>query len=196
MTAASWASSTRTYFAATGATGSLLAAAVIAFVFLVAVVAYNSWPSGAFGGRGESVSVSAGGTAAAAATAAAGAARALGAVAATPAAGVAPGGGPGVAGTPGRPGAPRSPVAPRGTGPGGGSAPGPSDPLTADVTSTLRQGTGDAGTTEGEASDLSPNGINNTLGNVKTALDHAVGNTSRTVNDAVAGVGSTLGGGN
>jgi hypothetical protein len=128
----------RAYLAGTGATGALVAGAIVAFLGVAALFAFNGLPGDSGPSEDDSLFVGAGGGAPAAAATAVGAAP--GAVAATPApippaataailADIGPGGG--GPGGPGLPGDPGTVGTPTGLPAGGGSplAPAPTSPV-------------------------------------------------------------------
>lgn len=166
----------REYLAGTGATGALIAGAMIAFLAVGALVAFDGFPLGG-GGADGSVSLAEGPGSQAPEAAAVALGATPGAVAARPAGGtvlaaILPGGipvGPGVNGG-----------GPTGTGPtGGGDAPGtPTDPGSSGALSGLVE---DVDETTGGLPPLSP-----TTGPITDQLDH-------TVNDTLNNVGGALG---
>lgn len=179
----------RAYLAGTGATGALIAAAVLAFLTVGAIVAFNGFPLGGNDAEGSvSLADQPGGIAPESAAAALGAA-APGAVARTPAGGtvlaaVLPGGAGAGAGSNGgtAPGAPGGPGAGTGTGTGGGTIP------------TAPGGGTGGGTVGGLVDDVDQTTaglgldvpLNDTVGPVADQVDH-------TVNDTLNNVGGIVG---
>jgi hypothetical protein len=184
----------REYLAGTGATGALIAGAIIAFLAVGALVAFDGSQLGG-GGADGSVSLAEGPGSQAPEAAAAALGVTPGAVAARPAGGtvlaaILPGGipvGPGLNGG-----------GSTGTGPGGGDAPGtPTDPGSSGALSGL---VGDVDETTGGLPPLSPttgpvtdqidDTVNDTLNNVGGALGQP--NLGDNLNDTVRNLGNGL----
>jgi hypothetical protein len=184
----------RAYLAGTGATGALIAAAVVAFLTLAALVAFNGLPGGEESDE-ESLFVGPGGGAAQAAATAL--AAAPGAVAAVPApvgpgaaggplvAGGGPGGGPGGGGPGGGPGSPTAPTPPGVGGTTTGAAPAGGTGPVGGLVDQIDETTGGAGLDLGlgETTDPITGPIDQTLEENLPGADDAVGDITGNLPD-------------